>query len=265
MSIHGYKLSAAAAAAEARYAGAAVQNAIDSVPVIAGNADFLDWFGNGVSAAGVTVTPETAMRSSAVWRCVTLISGALMSMPLGVYERVGDNGRRYLPDHEFNRFLQAEPNEEMSGPEFVELQAFAMLLRGNGYGLMRQARNGKVTSIDYYHPARVMAFRSTDKSVWYRFTNLDGSQEDHHSSYVLHMRGPGRDGLGVNGLSAISYHAQSIGISLASRDYTSKQFEQGLLTNDFFTFTGEISAEQRAAFKAYLLKKAMGVKNAHNP
>jgi HK97 family phage portal protein len=184
-----------------------------------------------------------------------------------VYERLPNNGRRYLPDHDFNRFLQIEPNEEMSGPEMIELAAMAILLRGNGYGLMRPARNGVMTSIDYYHPARVLPFRSSDRSIWYRFTNEDGSSEDWHGSYVLHFRGPGRDVSGIKALSPISQHAQSIGINLASREYTSGQFERGLLTNDYFQFPAghTISKEQRQAFREYLRKRAQGVANAHNP
>ncbi|WP_231958668.1 phage portal protein [Altererythrobacter sp. B11] len=198
---------------------------------------------------------------------MTLISGTMMSAPLGVYEHLANGGRRYLADHPFNRFLQVEPNEEMSGPEMIELAGMAILLRGNGYGLMRQARNGVMTSIDYYHPARVLPFRSLDRSLWYRFTNEDGTTEDHHGSYVIHFRGPGRDAGGIRALSPISQHAQAIGINLASREYTSGQFERGLLTNDYFSFPAghSISAQQRKDFKEYLNRRAQGVANAHNP
>ncbi len=263
-------IAAAAARAVRAQAGTPsppVQAATECIPVITGDASVFEWYGGGQKVAGVNVTPETAMRSSAVWRCVTLISGALMSMPLGVYERLPDNGRRYLADHAFNRFLQVEPNEEMSGPEFVELQGMAMMLRGNGYGLIRQARNGTITAIDYFHPTRVLPYRSTDRSVWYRFTNEDGSTEDHHGSYVLHFRGPGRDADGIRALSAIAHHAKSIGINLATRDYTAGQFERGLMTNDYFQFPKDqvVTKDQRAAFKEYLRRKALGVGNAHNP
>lgn len=268
MSASNYPLSARAAAAEAHWRSSdPVRAAVDSIPVITGDASMFEWYGSGQRAAGINVTPETSMRSTTVWRCTTLISGTMMSAPMGVYEHLANGARRAVPDHDFNRFLQVEPNEEMSGPEFIELQAMAMLLRGNGYGLMRQARNGKITSVEYYHPTRVMPFRSTDRSVWYRFTNDDGSQEDHHNSYVLHFRGPGRDACGIRALSAIAHHAQSIGINLATRDYTAGQFERGLMTNDYFQFpTGmTVTKDQRDAFKEYLRKKAQGVANSHNP
>jgi HK97 family phage portal protein len=266
--VRGYKLSAGAAEAEARRAGAGnPQAAVESIPVTMGDASVFEWFGGGQQAAGMTVTPETAMRSTAVWRCITLISGTMMSAPLGVYERLPNSGRRFLPDHPFNRFLQVEPNEEMSGPEFIELAAMQMLLRGQGYGLMRQARNGTITRIDYYHPARVLPYRSTSNAVWYRFTNEDGTTEDHQASYVFHLRGPGRDATGIRALSAIAHHAQAIGINLATRDYTAGQFERGLLTNDYITFPTEqtVTKEQRDALRAYLRKRAQGVANSHNP
>lgn len=269
----GYKLSSQAAAAAAKWNASrgvaeanlpAVNNAtVDSAAVLSGDGEIFEWFGGGGRAAGVSVTPESAMRSTTVWRCVTLIAGRLMSAPLCVYERTGGAPIR-LPDHELLRFLQIEPNPFMSGPEYVELQTMGILLRGNGYGLIRQARNGVLTGVDYYHPGRVMPYWS-GSSIWYRFTNLDGSTEEHHSSEVLHFKGPGLSWDGLKALSPIQHHAQAIGIGLASRDYTARQFETGLLTNDYFSFEEAITPEQRAAFKEYLRSRAAGLNGAHNP
>lgn len=268
MTVGGYKLSAAAAAAEARREASRVQaSTVDSAGVISGGGDptMIEWFGTGQRAAGVNVTPETAMRSTAVWRCTTLISGALMSQELGVY-RMSDKGEPIrVYNHPYERFLLHEPNEEMSGPEFTENIAIQLLLRGNGYGLIRQARNGVITGVDFYFPGRVLPYRSSDRSIWYRFTNDDGSTEDHHASYVLHFKGPGLSADGIRALSPISHHAQSVGISLATREYEAGQFERGLMTNDYFTFADGISDTQRRDFKEYLKKRAMGVANAHNP
>jgi len=269
MTIHGYQLGARAAEAEARRTGSApITNALDSAAIVSGSSDdVVEWFGGGQRAAGMTVTPETAMRSTAVWRCVTLISGALMTQELGVYRQSAKGEFIRVYDHPYNRFLNSEPNDEMTSAVFVENIAIQLLLRGNGYGLMRQARNGTITSIDFYFPARVLPFRSADKSIWYRFTNEDGSVEDHHASYVLHFKGPGLSVDGIRALSPISHHAQSVGISLATRDYEAGQFERGLMTNDFFAFPDgkTVSKEQRDEFKEYLRKRAQGVANAHNP
>jgi len=241
-----------------------VRAATDSAVVTSGDAAMFEWFGGSQRAAGMTVNSDTAMRMSAVWRCVTLISGANMSLPLCIYRRTAGGGRERADDHPYARLLRDEPNDEMSGPELVELATMSVLLRGNGYGLIRQARNGTITGIDYYHPEQVAPYRSGG-SVWYRFTNDDSSQEFHEAAYVLHFRGPGRTRDKLLALSPISFHAQAIGVGLAVRDYTAGQFERGLLTNDYFQFPNGLSNEQRAEFKAYLQKKAQGVSNAHNP
>lgn len=265
MTIDGYRLSARAAAAMAGTAPVVQAATVGSAGALTGGEPTeIDWFGVGQQAAGVTVTPETAMRSTAVWRCVTLIAGALMTQELGVYRLTEKGEPIRVYGHPYERFLIHEPNDEMSGATFVENTAIQLLLRGNGYGLIRQARNGAMTSIDFYFPGRVHPFRS-GKQIWYRFTNDDGSVEDHHASYVLHFKGPGLSADGIRALSPISHHAQSVGISLAARDYEAGQFERGLLTNDFFTFAEAMSKEQRAEFKSYLRNRAQGVANAHNP
>jgi HK97 family phage portal protein len=269
MSVSGYQLSARAAAAEQARGGAApIENAVSSAAIASADpGDVFEWFGSGQQAAGMTVTPETAMRSTAVWRCVTLISGALMTQELGVYKLSAKGEFIRQHGHPYDRFLNCEPNQEMTSAVFIENIAIQLLLRGNGYGLIRQARNGTITSVDFYFAARVFPFRSADKSIWYRFTNDDGTTEDHHASYVLHFKGPGLSVDGIRALSPISHHAQSVGISLATREYEAGQFERGLMTNDYFGFPDgkTVSPEQRAAFKEYLRKRAQGIANAHNP
>lgn len=241
---------------------------VDSAGIIPGNGEMFEWFGGGGGmAAGVNVTPETAMRLAAVWRCVTLIAGAMMCAPLGVYERLPNNQSKRLDDHPYTALLTDEPNADMSAPDMIETDTMHVLTRGNGYGLIRQARNGVITDLDYYHPADVSAYWS-GRTRWYRFTNVeDGSQEDHHESYVIHLKGPGLRRDKLLALSPIQYHAQTLGIGLATREYTAAQFERGLMTNDYFQFPVGMSpsADQRRDFKEYLRKKAQGVRNAHNP
>jgi HK97 family phage portal protein len=243
-----------------------VNAGIDSGTIIQGGGDgaMMEWFGGGQRAAGMNVTPETAMRLSAVWRCVTLIAGAMMCNPIGIYERLPSGDKKRLDDHPLARFLLDESNDDTSAPEFVELQGMSMMLRGNGYAVIRQAGNGVIHDVDYFHPSRVTPYWS-GKSKWYRFVNLDGSTEFIDAGRVLHFKGPGQTYDGLRALSTIEHHAQSIGVGLATRDYTASQFERGLLTNDYFNFAGAITKEQRADFKEYIRKRAAGVSNAHNP
>lgn len=264
--IGGYELSSKAAEAEqSRQArqGGQVMNTINSSSVIAADGDIFEWFGGGSKAAGVHVTPETAMRCSTLYRCVTLIAGRLMTAPLYVYERTANAPIR-LADHEFNGILQHEADDNTSAVEHTEQQALAMMLRGNGYSKVNFGARRRIEALEYFHPAAVKPFWSNG-SVWYRFTDREGKQDVVDSTRVLHFRGPGRAADGIRALTTVQNHAQSIGVALAARDYTAKQFESGLLTNDYFSFEKEITDEQRADFKEYLRKRAQGLAGAHNP
>ena len=62
-------------------------------------------------------------------------------------------------------------------------------------------------------------------------------------------------------------NGDDVGVSHAANQASIASLERGLMTNDYFQFPKDqaVSPEQRAAFKAYLRKRAQGVSNAHNP
>ena len=66
MSASSYTLSARAAEAEARRSApqASASQTASSADVIVGNADVFEWFAGYSQAAGMTVTPATAVRST---------------------------------------------------------------------------------------------------------------------------------------------------------------------------------------------------------
>ena len=62
--------------------------------------DFSELFGMGAPvASGQVVTPESAMRFSAVFACVRLLGGAVASAPVKVYLREGSEERQLAHGH----------------------------------------------------------------------------------------------------------------------------------------------------------------------
>jgi phage portal protein BeeE len=51
------------------------------------------------SSSGAAVTAETAMRVSAAYGCMSLVAGAIATLPIGIYERKGNE--RDTADHEY--------------------------------------------------------------------------------------------------------------------------------------------------------------------
>ncbi|MCB0137073.1 MAG: hypothetical protein KDD75_18365, partial [Caldilineaceae bacterium] len=61
--------------------------------------------GSTLSAAGIPVTVEGSLRLAAVLGAVMLIADSLASVPLSLYEKLPNGGRRVREDHPLHRVL----------------------------------------------------------------------------------------------------------------------------------------------------------------
>src|SRR5215217_6034153 len=89
------------------------------------------------SIAGPVVNEQTAIRSTTVYRCVSLISGLGASIPLSVYERTED-GRRTAIDNRLYPILHDVPNDLMGSFTWRELMFVDLLLGGNHYSAIER-------------------------------------------------------------------------------------------------------------------------------
>lgn len=71
------------------------------------------------AASGVVVTPESALKNTAVFRCVSLLSYAMAMLPLHLY-RSGE-AREKATDHPLFRVLHRKPNGWQTAFEFRQL------------------------------------------------------------------------------------------------------------------------------------------------
>ncbi len=98
--------------------------------------------GGGRSAAGVTVTEDSAMTSSAVWACVKVLSESMAVLPLITYQRQGDGGKNRAYDYPLYELLHDEPNPEMTSFDFRLVQGVHLTTWGNFYAEKVWGRNG---------------------------------------------------------------------------------------------------------------------------
>ena len=81
--------------------------------------DFSELFGMGAPvASGQVVTPESAMRFSAVFACVRLLGGAVAAAPVKVYLREGTEQRQLAHGHPLADMLRLRPNCFMTATTF---------------------------------------------------------------------------------------------------------------------------------------------------
>jgi HK97 family phage portal protein len=220
--------------------------------------------GGAISNAGPVVNETTAMKVSAVYACVTLIAGAISTLPLPIYQRT-DDGRERV-DHEYWWLLNEQPQEEISAAVFWEYMVAARLFYGDCFAeLIRPSfRSSRITDIVPHHPLRVQPFRDSEGSLWYRIYPLVGESYVLHPSDIIHVPSLGFDGL--RSPSPITYAArQAIGTSLAASEYSAKFFSNGARPDFALATPGNMTEDQAKLLRATWGERHGGVSNSHLP
>ena len=91
------------------------------------------------SSAGINVDPLKALGVTTVLACVNVISRAIATLPLIVYEKT-DQGKVRAERHRLFNTLHLSPNEDMTIAEFLLAMQGNLTLRNNAYALIE--RNG---------------------------------------------------------------------------------------------------------------------------
>lgn len=178
-------------------------------------------FGGYSTASKISVTPESALRASAVYACCRVISGTVGTLPLHVYKRMSDGGKERATNHPLYSILHDAPNDLLTSCEFREMMQTHLSLRGNAYARIVRDGGGRVAAIEPLHPDRVSIF-VRGMTATYSVQQQDGGQLVFPQDQILHVRGMGSDG--VLGLSPISLARESIGLSLAAERFGAKFF-----------------------------------------
>lgn len=184
-----------------------------------------DYFGGGITDAGVLVSQETAMKVSAVYACVNLIAKSIASLPLKVYRRKPNGDAVEVPDTLPYYLLHDEPNPAMTSSVWREYLTANVLLHGNAYAVI--GRNAANQVIDLFPvPARTVTPKRVNGRNQYTVDLGDGTVEVFDQSDMLHVPGLGFDGL--SGKSVITWASrQAIGLALATEQHGSKLFANG--------------------------------------
>ena len=208
-----------------------------SAPVSSGSygSQLYDWLtgGNAQSSAGVVVNEHTILCVSAVYACVSLIGGAVASMPLHFYRRTA-NGREKVDTTSNVRaadlwwLFNEQPHPLMTAATAWEYFLTAKLLHGDAFAwIKRPSRvSPEIESLIPLHPLDVQVDLD-DGQLYYTFHDPEvgsgaGKLITVNQADMLHVPGPGFDG--CRGMSLIRYAAKTqAGIALAG-DETQARF-----------------------------------------
>ena len=221
-----------------------------------GNKTYLDKgdksqpFDSYTTDSGSNVTPETALKLSAVWACVRLRSEVIASLPL----HLRDSSKKIAKDHPLYSILHDSPNADMSAFEFWRAQIASMDLQGAGHSQIIRDR-GRIVSLEPLDSSCVTDRRLNDGTLQYEYKKC-GNVEVFGEEDILHLRGFSLDGR--KGLSVIQYASETMGSQFDANKTAQKSFANGLKAGGFLE-TGErsLTKEQREILRESLTKFSM--------
>lgn len=212
----------------------------------------------GLTASGMRVDEHTAMKLSAVWRCVNLVAGSVAMLPLLVFERLADGeGKQRAPRHPLYNLLHDQPNRWQTSYEWRELGMKHLLFRGNFYCQIIPGPRGFVDQLWPIAPDAVTPEQQQDRSIKYRVRLQNGQTNTLFDDEVFHVRGLPNDD-GVTGLDAITFFANTIGLGMAMESFASKFFSQSPAPGGVFEHPNAIGDEQYQRLKEQLERRTTG-------
>ncbi len=222
------------------------------------------WYGPAggmASATGMRVTAETAMKLSAVWRCVAIISGSVAMLPLKVYQRRTDGGGDAAPNHPLYDLLYGSPNTWQTSYEFRRMMQQHLLLRGNAYARIVPGPRGPVDQLIPLHPDAVTPEQQPDMSIRYKVRMRTGNTETLYQDEVFHLLGLTDDG--VKGMAVLDYARESMGLGLAQEQYGARFFSQGGTPPGVLLAKGKLKPETQEHIANSWMKATAGVARSH--
>jgi HK97 family phage portal protein len=214
----------------------------------------------GGTAAGKYVNETTAMQTSAVYACVRILAEAIASLPLHVYEREGDGGKKLQITHPLYKLLHDEPNKEMTSFIWRETIMSHVLIWGNAYSQIIRGGHGHPIALYPLLPDKMVVERNANGDLVYTYYRDEHGPVKLSREQVLHIPGLGFDGL--VGYSPIAMAKNAIGMALATEEYGAKFFGNGANPSGVLEHPGTIKDVERV--RESWNEKFGGTANAHN-
>lgn len=217
-----------------------------------------DALGGGRSAAGVSVSANTALQSATVFACVRILAETVASLPLIVYRRLG-RGKERAADHYLYPILHDQPNPEMSSFEFREALMGHLALWGNAYAEIERDGAGRVVALWPLRPDRMSVARENGLLI-YRY-RLGNGEVTLPPRSVLHIRGLSGDG--IVGYSPIRLAREAIGLALATEEFGARFFGSGARPAAILQHPGKLSEEAQKRLRQSVEEAHSGLSRAH--
>ena len=112
-----------------------------------------------LSGMGYSVTTETALKVSAVFRCVDLVTKTMAALPLHMYRNT-DKGKEKAKDHKVYHLVYALPNPQTTAYEFWQMYIANLMLTRGAYAKIERDYRGFIKALWNIPTANVSGIHS---------------------------------------------------------------------------------------------------------
>ena len=210
------------------------------------------------TTSGMSVTADTAMRVSTVYSCVSLITGAIATLPFNIHERPAGG----QVDHDYWWMLNEQPNEDMTAATAWEFLIAGKLFHGDAFAeLLRPSRvSSRVIGWRPHHPLSVTPVREGKSSQWFwRVQPVNGAAYALDWADIVQLPSLGFDPDCMLSPSPITYAArEAVGTAMAAERYHGQFFSSGA-TFDYALKTAHVlKKEQLDDLRLSLMARTTG-------
>lgn len=218
-----------------------------------------DWA--GASSSGLVVSDASLLGLSTAWRCISLLSGTIASLPITLYRENSKGIPEKYTQHSLYNVLKIDPNADQTAFDFWHFLSSSLEMRGNAYARITRNSINQIVALTPINPACISVEREADGALKYRWSE-NGKYYDGSDDVIFHIRGFGGDPLG--GLSPLTIGRNVFGVALAADATAGDMFKNGLKPTGVLNFNTWLTSEQREIAKRELADK-IGVGNGGKP
>lgn len=200
---------------------------------------FFGPFGGGTR---FSITHKKALGVAAYFACIRNIAEDVGKLPLILYERQPDGGKKKAKDVQpLFDLIRRRPNPNMTAQVWKETSTADMAGWGNAYSEKQFNALGDVIALWPIHPSRVQTKRDGKTKEIFHIVHMDNGQPIRlEGENVLHQKGFGD---GIVGLPVISVASESIGVAAAQQDFAAAFFANGTTVSGVLEHPAALSPE----------------------
>jgi len=223
---------------------------------------------SSVSAGGMAVTQLTSLQVTTVQACCSIRAEDVAKLPVHVYTRLPNGGRKIVTQHPLELLLQ-KPNDYQSRFEFIEQMQLSILLRGNAYAVILRDGRGRPTALVPINPDRVWLYEAPRGEIFYQVARR-GMHETAvlasmplmiPSEDIFHLRWMALD-TSLYGASRIGLAREAIGLALSQQELAGRLSANSTNLGGVLTTEQKLTPEAAVRLKKSWSDQKQGLRNA---